>query len=193
MLVFSCCFGNLTKKEVRPCIINSTMKQTIFLFTLLLVFFSCSQTEKHSSFNPVNWEKRSISLDHADSLQRGSSYLSVYSEIYSSTQDRTYDLTATISIRNISMKDTIYILDAEYFNTQGDLIRAYFSKPVFVKPLETIEIVVDQNDRTGGTGANFIFHWAVPSGAPDPLFEAVMISTSGQQGLSFTTTGVKVD
>ena len=56
--------------------------------------------------------------------------------------------------------------------------------------MQTIEIVIDENDIEGGTGANFIFDWLATKSTHAPYFEAVMISTSGQQGLSFTTKGV---
>jgi len=42
-------------------------------------------------------------------------------------------------------------------------------------------------DVEGGTGSNFIFEWQAPKNCPEPLFEGVMNSTVGQQGLSFTT------
>ena len=48
--------------------------------------------------------------------------------------------------------------------------------------------MIDQKiDVTGGTGSNFLFEWAIPRNCPEPLFEGVMNSTMGQQGLSFTT------
>ncbi len=82
-------------------------------------------------------------------------------------------------------------MKADYYNTHGDLIRSYIKKPVYVKPMETIEVVIGQEDKEGGTGANFLFDWATTETAHAPVFEAVMISTSGQQGLSFTTQGIK--
>ncbi|MEH6514030.1 MAG: DUF3124 domain-containing protein, partial [Maribacter arcticus] len=54
-------------------------------------------------------------------------------------------------------------------------------------PLETTAIIIDEMDVEGGTGSNFIFEWKSPIGSPEPLFEGVMNSTVGQQGLSFTT------
>ena len=140
---------------------------------------------------PVDWQKRTLQLSAPDSMVRGSSYLSVYSEIYQRSDQLTYNLTATVSIRNISSTDSVFILHANYYNTQGELIRTYLNDPVFIQPLETIEIVIGEEDRTGGTGANFIFDWATRSGVHEPLFEAVMISTTGQQGLSFTTQGIR--
>ncbi|MGB0167538.1 MAG: DUF3124 domain-containing protein [Luteibaculum sp.] len=142
-----------------------------------------------SSLDPINWEKRRASIDADSTLEKGSTYLSVYSEIYSLTEHRTHNLTATVSLRNVNVGDTIFIESAEYFNTHGESIRNYIQNSIFIAPLETVEIVIDEQDKTGGTGANFIFNWAIQPGSNPPLFEGVMISTSGQQGLSFTTQG----
>ncbi|WP_316929563.1 DUF3124 domain-containing protein [Arenibacter latericius] len=131
-------------------------------------------------------------LPKNDTLIKGSSYLSIYSSIYDGTEKALHHLTATASMRNVSISDSIYIMKASYYDTEGNLIRTYFDKPIFLKPLETIEIVIDQDDKFGGTGANFIFEWAVKSDLHEPIFEAVMISTTGQQGISFTTRGVKL-
>ena len=64
--------------------------------------------------------------------------------------------------------------------------------PIYVLPLETIEIVIEDRDIEGGSGANFVFEWAMKNKKNPPLFEAVMISTYGDQGLSFTTRGIPV-
>lgn len=138
-----------------------------------------------------NWTERVATKVLSDSLKiTGATYLPVYSEIYQRNKDYTYNLTATVSIRNISLTDTIYLHKADYYDTHGEKIRSYFNKRVFIKPMETIEIVVNEDDKKGGTGANFIFEWSKEKGALDPFFEAVMISTSGQQGISFTTQGI---
>lgn len=158
----------------------------------LLVIIGCSEEKTVSHIDPVNWEKRYLALPEQDSLIKGSSYLSIYSSIYDGTARTLHHLTATASMRNVSNTDSIYILKAEYYNTQGELIRTYFNKPIYLKPLETIEIVIDQDDEYGGTGANFVFDWAVESHNHEPIFEAVMISTTGQQGISFTTRGIKL-
>lgn len=163
------------------------------LIATSLTFLACAENNEPpmSSVDPVNWEGRKVSLEDADSLVRGSSYLSVYSEIYQLSEQKTYNLTATVSMRNISSTDSVFILHADYYDTKGDLIRTYLNHPVYIQPLETIEIVIDESDQSGGTGANFIVEWATPSQGHEPLLEAVMISTTGQQGLSFTTQGVK--
>lgn len=168
------------------------MKYGYYILAIFFLFLSsCEQPKELSSINPINWKKRAYTPTE-QGLVPGSSYLSVYSEIYSRTENSTIDLTATVSIRNINQTDTIYLDKAEYFNTKGDLIRSYFNDPVYVAPLETIEIVINQDDQAGGSGANFVFDWKIDSLVHEPFFEAVMISTYGQQGLSFTTRGVRI-
>ena len=150
---------------------------------------SCSKTPSKNDPNPIDWKERYAALSEKDSLTDKTSYLSVYSRIYSITEHRTINLTVTVSLRNTDPSDTIYIKNAGYYNTEGKLIRRYFDKPVYISPLETLEIVIDEKDNKGGSGANFIFDWAANKTSNEPLFEAVMISTSGQQGISFTTKG----
>jgi hypothetical protein len=151
---------------------------------------SCQENKQTEDINTINWKKRTVDLPINDSLSKGKSYLSVYSEIYSITEHRTIALTVTVSLRNVSVTDPVYLLNASYYNTKGDLIRTYFENPILLNPLETIEIVINEKDTHGGSGANFIFDWAINSSGHEPIFEAVMISTSGQQGISFLTQGV---
>lgn len=166
------------------------MRLCLFILTIGLTL-GCNHEEQVSSIDPLNWENRKAIV--ADSLRKGSTYLPVYSQIYSLTKIGTHNLTATVSLRNINPNDSVYVLKAEYFNTHGEHIRTYFNNPIYLAPLETVEIVIDERDNLGGTGANFIFDWAVKSKSHSPLFEAVMISTTGRQGLSFSTRGVEIE
>ena len=163
------------------------MKKFILLSFVTITLFGCMEEKEISSINPENWSKRKITLHTKDSLEYGKSYLSIYSQIYSSSEHKTHNLTAMVSLRNTSDLDTIYILKAEYFDTHGTSLRSYFNHPIYLAPLETTEIIIDEMDIEGGTGSNFIFEWNAPKDCPEPLFEGVMNSTVGQQGLSFTT------
>ncbi|MDO3695859.1 DUF3124 domain-containing protein [Wenyingzhuangia sp. chi5] len=167
------------------------MKNIFLLILSTILLMSCKEVKKISSTNPVNWEKRMAKTNN-DSLLLGTTHLSVYSQVYSYTEHKKHSLTVTVSMRNTDRQDTIYIKKADYYNTQGKLIRSYFNHPIYLAPMETVEIVIDETDKEGGTGGNFMFDWTIKPTSNQPLFEAVMISTSGQQGLSFTTTGDKV-
>ena len=156
----------------------------------MLVAVSCTEKKAVSSMHPENWSKRMVKANLSDSLEYGKSYLSIYSQIYSKSQQKTHNLTAMVSLRNTSESDTIYILRAQYYDTHGKSVRKYFEKPIFLAPMETTEIIIDENDISGGTGSNFILEWKTPKDCSKPLFEGVMTSTMGQQGLSFTTQAV---
>ena len=169
------------------------MRNILRILILALIISSCS--EKETDKYPVqqaDWKSKQTIVKNFDDFFQGKTYLPVYSHIYHIYEHRTFDLTITVSIRNISLTDSVYILKADYYNTIGENIRQYIETPIYLKPLETIEIIIEERDIEGGSGANFIFEWAKINDKNPPLFAAVMISTSGQQGLSFTTKGVEI-
>ncbi len=158
-----------------------------------ILLMACEEEPATRVIDSTNWDAHRIAIPQGDSLTAGATYLSSYSQIYTETEHRTFDLTGTISIRNINLRDSIYIRSASYYGTDGDLVRTYFSDPIFLRPLETVEIIIESEDREGGTGDNFYFEWSVPAGLHEPLFEGIFISTYGQQGISFATRGVRVE
>lgn len=169
------------------------MKYLFATFILTFLLFSCAEPRKLSSTNPVDWDERMVSVKVSDSLEKGSTFLSIYSQIYLRNDEDKTDLTATVSLHNPNLNDSIYINKAVYYNTQGEPIRVYFDKTIFIKPMETVQIVIDGIDKEGGTGANFVFDWEINPNSNEPIFEAVMISTYGQLGISFVTSGKRID
>lgn len=130
--------------------------------------------------------KTEVSLD---SLSSHSFYVPVYSEIYSSTEKMSIQLTVTLSIRNTSTTQETYIKSVDYYNSKGKKIRNYLSKPIELQPLQAIDFVVTEADTTGGTGANFIVQTASTNNSP--LIQGVMIGTLNQQGISYLTQAIK--
>ncbi len=169
------------------------MRDAFKIFVIAVIFNSCNGKEKNEDFSTINdWKAKQAIIESFADYYQGKTYLPVYSHIYNVHERGTFNLTITVSIRNISLSDTIYILKADYYNTEGENIRQYIKSPIYLSPLETIEIIIEERDIAGGSGANFVFDWAAINDKNPPLFEAVMISTYGQQGLSFTTRGVPI-
>lgn len=139
--------------------------------------------------NQFNSTVNSDSLGYRDTV-----YIPIYSDIYSETKDVKFNLTATLSIRNTSLYDTLYLDGIDYYDSAGDLVRAYLQaqQTLALSPMQSIEYVIEENDVAGGTGANFIIKWAAISDQVQPVFQGVMISTNGQQGISFLTEGVSI-
>jgi hypothetical protein len=116
-------------------------------------------------------------------------YVPVYSHVYSMDKERDYYLTATLSIRNTDMKHPISILTADYYDTHGKRLRGYIEAPVQLDAMGSTHYVIEEFDKSGGVGANFVVRWKSNQPVNSPLMEAVMISTRGQQGISFTSRG----
>ena len=169
------------------------MKTKALLLLISILSLGCDEKKEMSSMNSENWNKRRIDISQKDSLEYGKSYLSVYSQIYSETEHKKYNLTTMVSLRNTSDRDTIYLLKVEYFDTHGKSVRTYFDYPIFMAPMETTEIVIDESDISGGTGSNFIIEWKIPKNSPEPIFEGLMNSMMGQQGLSFITQAKRIN
>lgn len=167
------------------------MKNAFPILLTVLLLIGCTENQKPKPGINLDLTARTAAINKADSLVSGSTYLAIYSQIYQRSQHHTYNLTATVSMRNLSSSDTVFLKNADFYDTHGELLKSYIKEPIFLAPLETVEIVIDEKDKTGGTGANFIFDWNKKAGSLDPYFQAVMISTTGQQGLSFTTEGIQ--
>lgn len=124
------------------------------------------------------------------SLSRGQDvYVPAYSHIYHGNKETPLLLSVTLSIRNIDPKNSLTITKADYFETEGALVKQYISKPLVLGPLGSERFVVPQRDNTGGSGANFIVTWKSDEPANPPIVESVMIGTQSQLGISFTSRG----
>jgi hypothetical protein len=134
---------------------------------------------------------RRVNASTVDSLIR-QVYVPIYSDIYNQTRDTRTMLTATLSIRNTSIRDSLFVSTIDYYNTQGDLVRSYIDSPIYLKPMESIDYVIEQQDNSGGSGANFLIDWYSKKQL-NPLFQAVMVGGLGAQAFSFTTEGIEVE
>ncbi|MBF8150940.1 DUF3124 domain-containing protein [Winogradskyella sp. F6397] len=168
------------------------MKRVLVLFVVVFGLYSCNEILGKVEFEKVKWDDREATIKNVDTLTSGQSYLSIYSQINSYSHKKIYNLTAMVSLRNTSIKDSIYLFKIDYFDSDGSLFKSYIDNPIFIRPMETVDIVIDEVEVAGGTGPNFILDWKTPENCPEPIFEGVMTSTSGQQGLSFITQAKRI-
>lgn len=170
------------------------MKYSTVIFAVFFILICACE-------NIDSKEKReSISTDHhldkplikTDSIYKTKKvYVPVYSDIYQRTRNDRTLLTSTLSIHNTSETDTLYISRIDYYNTKGKLVRKYIESPIFLNTFETLEYVVDEEDTSGGSGANFVIEW-YGNEKLNPLFQAVMVGGLGNKSFSFTTDGVAI-
>lgn len=166
------------------------MKAILYFIFILLVAVACSkskvpETKHHSSYHFET-------VDRSAFEQTEMVYIPIYSDIYYLDSKHTFSLTATLSIRNTSFTDSIYVFSIDYYNSGGQKVRRYNESTLLIKPMESVEFVVENKDDTGGVGANFVVEWGAKPGAQKPYFQGVMIGTTSQQGISFTTDGIVI-
>lgn len=118
-------------------------------------------------------------------------YVPIYSSVYLGRDARqdVVQLTATLSVRNVSPRHPIAIESVHYYDSHGRPVRDHLQKPAELPALASVEFVVKEADTTGGPGANFLVKWSGPPGVDEPLIEAVMLGQSGNAGISFTSVG----
>lgn len=134
-----------------------------------------------------------ISTPYAESgisLSKGQSvYVPVYSHIYIGDRETPFLLAATLSIRNTDMRYPITVFAADYYNSDGKLLKKYIENPIRLEPLASVRYIVRESDKSGGSGANFIVRWKSDRPVNAPIIESVMVGTGMQQGISFSSRG----
>lgn len=154
---------------------------------------SCSTQTNES--DPSSAQKRetqlqTVSLNQDDIVIGQTVYVPIYSHIYHyNSQDQVVNLSATLSVRNTDSTHSIIITSVRYYGTDGELIRQDIERPVALKPLASTSFFVAADDTSGGSGANFMVEWVAEKTVSEPVIEAVMINTSGGQGISFVSPG----
>lgn len=169
------------------------MSKSIYYIAIIIFLMSCTKSDPNQNAQGEDiLISHQIFLDSIETSFKDTVYIPIYSDIYSKTISNKYNLTATLSIRNTSLFDSIYIEVIDYYNTKGDLVRSYLKKAISLKPLETIEYVIEEEDTEGGTGANFIVNWGSNAPGVKPIFQGVMVSVLGQKSFAFTTHGTSI-
>ncbi len=119
-------------------------------------------------------------------------YVPAYSHIYHQ-RGQALLLTITLSIRNTDPETEIVVSEVDYYDSNGRLVRKYTEQPLSIGPLASAEFVVARDDKTGGSGASFLVGWSAGQPVSQPIIEAIMIDTNGQQGISFVRSGTAID
>ena len=166
------------------------MRYAYFSIFIITIVLSCTEEKmKETNRHP---EYHVVQIDRDKLMFNQKVYVPIYSDIYYRDSRHTFSLTATLSIRNTSFNDSIYVFAIDYYNSKGDKVRRYNQSSLLLKPMESIEFVVEDKDDKGGVGANFVVDWGSREGALSPFIQGVMIGTTGQQGISFTTEGIVI-
>lgn len=172
--------------------------KSFYIFSIVALFLGCEndikqqneefkkeigkrKTNIYEYFQPTN-EKINTTFD------RKKFYVPVYSHVYIS-ENKYVRLSISLSIRNVDPVKDLYIESIDYYNTDGKLVKQYLSQPHILKPMATIDYVVNLEDMTGGNGAKFLVNTASKDKTYNPVIQAIMINTLGNSNLCFLTQG----
>ncbi len=116
-------------------------------------------------------------------------YVPVYSHIYIGDKEIPFDLTVTLSIRNIDPTFPITIVSVDYIGSDGKLLRKYLKNPIKLNAMASTRYVIEASNKDGGSGANFIVRWKSDKKVNEPIIEGIMIGANLQLGISFVSRG----
>lgn len=117
-------------------------------------------------------------------------YVPVYSHVYQlNDRNPVMNLSATLSLRNTDLDHSLFITSVRYNNNTGELVKTYLETPIELPRLASADYLIESNDTSGGFGANFIVEWVAQTTVTEPVIEALMINTAGNQGISFISQG----
>ncbi|WP_372774150.1 DUF3124 domain-containing protein [Mangrovibacterium sp.] len=166
------------------------MKSYLQPLLILLMICSCQPSQKDENLNRVNHPSHQYSFVDIQPDSMGyleTDYVPIYSDIYHIDGTNRFLLTSTLSIRNTSLTENVFVFSANYNDSYGKQLRQYIDSTILLKPLESIEFVVEHKENKGGAGASFLVEWGADKNGEQLLIQAVMTGTSNQQGLSFMT------
>ena len=148
-----------------------------FVYLCLLIFLV-------GILAPVNISAEDIKLSSGQTV-----YVPIYSHIYSGVNGRPFDLAATLSIRNTNTKNPITLVSVKYYDSDGKLVEDYLKQPKVLNALVSTRYIITEDNKAGGSGANFIVVWKSDQKVNPPIIEAVKIGTHSGQGISFLSRG----
>ena len=111
-------------------------------------------------------------------------YVSIYSNIY-----KNVGLAGMLSVRNTDLHNSLTVLSTKYYDNNGKELKEYAPKPITLDPLASLRFTVEEADKSGGFGANFIVKWKAEKDVNPPIVESIMIGMREGKGISFVSQG----
>lgn len=170
------------------------MIRNTIIFVLLAILFTACQENKFR-----------LQYDHQNILYIDKSampeleinervYVPAYSDLYYESQEKKTFFTVILSLRNISFTDTLYFTRIDYYSSHGKLLRQYIDRVLVLRPMESMEYIVEESEKEGGTGANFVVSYSAKASLKNhPFIESIMMGNLDNYRFTFTSPGVRIN
>ena len=172
---------------------KKVIKHISFILFILLSGCNTKDNIRAQRQVPKATEFRPMDATYIRKLHGQQVYIPIYSSIYNQYEGNLLHMTAILSIRNTSLKESITIKKVEYYDTNGKLIKKFIDGSFSLGKMSTKDFVIAENDLEGGTGANFIVEWTSDKTVSIPIIESVILGTLGTKGFAFSTRGKEVE
>ncbi|WP_279378889.1 DUF3124 domain-containing protein [Psychrobacter sp. JCM 18903] len=125
----------------------------ILLLATMALLSGCDQTpqdpnvlysEKHQ--DPIQELEMTTAVDRSQFAYKQTFYVPIYSDIYTDRDNRKVLLSATLSVRNTTLKKSLYINKIDYYGTDGTFIKSYLTKPIELPAMATLNYIVEKEE-----------------------------------------------
>ncbi|PKH78911.1 DUF3124 domain-containing protein [Psychrobacter sp. 4Bb] len=172
---------------------------SVLLIAIMALLSGCDQSAQDPNVllsehqkDPIKELAITSDVDHSQFGYKQTFYVPIYSDIYTDRDARKVLLSATLSVRNTTLKKSLYINKIDYYDTDGALVKSYLDKPIELPAMATLNYIVEKEEDKGGSGANFIIEVEGVDETVKPVIEAVMIGNFSNKGFAFSTEGTPV-
>ena len=179
--------------------IMNTRNMSVLLIAIMALLSGCDQSAQDPNVllsehqkDPIKELAITSDVDHSQFGYKQTFYVPIYSDIYTDRDARKVLLSATLSVRNTTLKKSLYINKIDYYDTDGALVKSYLDKPIELPAMATLNYIVEKEEDKGGSGANFIIEVEGVDETVRPVIEAVMIGNFSNKGFAFSTEGTPV-
>ncbi|MGB2081975.1 MAG: DUF3124 domain-containing protein, partial [Psychrobacter sp.] len=155
---------------------------SVLLIAIMALLSGCDQSAQDPNVllsehqkDPIKELAITSDVDHSQFGYKQTFYVPIYSDIYTDRDARKVLLSATLSVRNTTLKKSLYINKIDYYDTDGALVKSYLDKPIELPAMATLNYIVEKEEDKGGSGANFIIEVEGVDETVKPVIEAVMI------------------
>jgi len=166
---------------------------TILMSFIILLVLGCQENKfklQYDHQNVLYIDKSALpEMDINESV-----YVPAYSDLYYESQEKKTFFTVILSLRNISFTDTLYFTHIDYYSSHGKLLRQYIDQVLVLNPMESMEYIVDESEKEGGTGANFVVRYKAREDLKNhPFIETIMMGNLDNYRFAFTSPGIRMN
>lgn len=116
-------------------------------------------------------------------------YVSAYSNVYSGPKATPFQVAVMLSIRNTDTRYPVTVLRADYYDSDGKILKNFIPEPVGLGPLASTYFYIKEYDTSGGPGASFIVKWRSENRVNMPIIESIILGLGSGQGISLICPG----